>query len=181
MMRLLVLLPLLLAALPAQADLYRWIDPQSGSVKLSSVPPPWHGDPAKEARSPKVEVIPYSAAPKPAPVAAPAPVGLPKPAPAASAPGAPAPAVDPGLLGALEARLRQMQAVLGAMPQRADFDRSGQALQQQVQAYEALAAELDRMDPAGAARRRREAETNVVEKIKKGLEAQFSTKPAAVK
>ena len=43
---------------PAAADLYRWVDPETGSVKFSSYPPPWFGDAAKEARAPKVEVIP---------------------------------------------------------------------------------------------------------------------------
>jgi len=43
---------------PAAADLYRWVDPESGSIKFSSYPPPWFGDPAQERRAPKVEVIP---------------------------------------------------------------------------------------------------------------------------
>jgi len=43
---------------PAAADLYRWVDPDTGSVKFSSYPPPWFGDPAMERRAPKVEVIP---------------------------------------------------------------------------------------------------------------------------
>ena len=42
----------------AAADLYRWVDPDTGSVKLSSYPPPWYGDEAKQRRAPKVEVIP---------------------------------------------------------------------------------------------------------------------------
>jgi len=42
----------------AAADLYRWVDPESGSVKFSSYPPPWYGDEARERRAPKVEVIP---------------------------------------------------------------------------------------------------------------------------
>jgi hypothetical protein len=49
---------LLFRAAPAAADLYRWIDPETGSVKFSSYPPPWYGDPAAERRAPKVEVIP---------------------------------------------------------------------------------------------------------------------------
>ena len=49
---------LLLRAGPAAADLYRWIDPESGSIKYSSYPPPWYGDPVAERRAPKVEVIP---------------------------------------------------------------------------------------------------------------------------
>lgn len=35
----LILLLALVAAAPAHADLYRWIDPETGTVKLSSVPP----------------------------------------------------------------------------------------------------------------------------------------------
>jgi hypothetical protein len=55
---------------PAGADLYRWVDPESGSIKFSSYPPPWYGDPARERRAPKVEVIPErgtapSSGPKP--------------------------------------------------------------------------------------------------------------------
>jgi hypothetical protein len=42
----------------AAADLYRWVDPETGSVKFSSYPPPWYGDEAKERRAPKVEHIP---------------------------------------------------------------------------------------------------------------------------
>jgi hypothetical protein len=43
---------------PALADLYRWVDPETGSVKFSSYPPPWYGDENLEKRSPKVEHIP---------------------------------------------------------------------------------------------------------------------------
>jgi len=61
----------------AGADLYRWVDPETGSVKFSSYPPPWYGDEAKQRKSPKVEVITPAkpqdeprpeAKPKPAPV-----------------------------------------------------------------------------------------------------------------
>jgi len=145
---------LLLAALPAHADLYRWIDPQSGSVKLSNVPPAWYGDPLREARSPAVEVVPFKPLGKPAAVAAE------KPAAQAS-------------LSTLEERWRSMLQTVTGLPGRADFDRAGQGLQQQVQAYEAVRAELDRQDPGGAARRRAE-ESGIVERLRKGLEAQFS-------
>ena len=50
-MRILLLLATLTAALAPQAahaDLYRWVDPQTGSVKFSSYPPPWFGDQARE-------------------------------------------------------------------------------------------------------------------------------------
>lgn len=46
---------LLLCSL-AYADLYRWVDPETGSVKLSSTPPPWYD----RGGGPQVEVIPYS-------------------------------------------------------------------------------------------------------------------------
>ena len=46
-MRILLLLATL-SAVPAHADLYRWVDPQTGSVKFSSYPPPWFGDQARE-------------------------------------------------------------------------------------------------------------------------------------
>ena len=70
---------------PAAADLYRWVDPESGSVKFSSYPPPWYGDPAMERRAPKVEVIPErsrapSSGPKPEIEAKPKPVAKPEPA-----------------------------------------------------------------------------------------------------
>ena len=42
----------------AHADLYRWVDPETGSVKFSSYPPPWYGDEAMQRRAPKVERIP---------------------------------------------------------------------------------------------------------------------------
>lgn len=42
----------------AGADLYRWVDPETGSVKFSSYPPPWFGDAAEQPRAPKVEHIP---------------------------------------------------------------------------------------------------------------------------
>ncbi len=59
-MRSLLTMLILAWAGAAAADLYRWVDPESGSVKFSNYPPPWFGDPAKERRSPKVEVIPDS-------------------------------------------------------------------------------------------------------------------------
>ena len=42
----------------AAADLYRWVDPETGSVKFSSYPPPWYGGGAQQRRAPSVEVIP---------------------------------------------------------------------------------------------------------------------------
>ena len=45
-------------AIPAAADLYRWVDPETGSVKFSSYPPPWYDKAPAARRTPKVELIP---------------------------------------------------------------------------------------------------------------------------
>jgi hypothetical protein len=74
----LLLLSLLFSG-AAMADLYRWVDPQSGSVKFSSLPPPWLGDAEREAVSPKVQVI--TGQPKPAPPAGRSPAAGEKPPP----------------------------------------------------------------------------------------------------
>ena len=155
-----LILAFALAAPPAAADLYRWVDPQSGSIKYSNHPPPWHGDAARARNAPKVEVIPSPrAAAKPA---------APEQKPAAAA----APAAQPksDLLAELESRWRDMLEDLGTFTSRADFDRAGAGLRQQVEAYDAVRAELDRIDPAGAARRRNE-EGSAIERVKKGMEA----------
>ena len=68
-MRALFALAILAWAGAAAADLYRWVDPESGSVKFSSYPPPWYGDAAQERRAPKVEVIPSAPAPAVRPAA----------------------------------------------------------------------------------------------------------------
>ena len=39
----------------AQADLFRWIDPETGSVKISNTPPPWY----ERSGGPAVERVPY--------------------------------------------------------------------------------------------------------------------------
>ena len=142
---------LCIAALPARADLYRWIDPQTGSVKLSSQPPT---DPSINAR-----LVPFRAPAAPRQQSA----ALQKPKPAA------------GVFAELEARWSQMLTQLGsATPQ--DFSRSSQGWQQQLEAYEAVRVELDRLDPAGAVRRRNEA-TTILERLKQGFAAQFSPTP----
>ncbi len=56
----------------AAADLYRWVDPRTGSVKFSSAPPPWY----ETERGPKVERIPYKE-PAAGPAAKPAAVEKP--------------------------------------------------------------------------------------------------------
>ena len=149
---------LLIAALApsvANADLYRWVDPQTGSVKFSSYPPPWFGDRASELRGPAVEVIAYRQPGAPKPAAAP-----------------PKPSATAEILGALETRLAGIAQFFSVLPANTDFTRAGSGIQQQLEAYQAVAAELDRLDPAGAARRRQQ-EAGIVEKLRQGLEAQF--------
>ena len=61
-----------------------------------------------------------------------------------------------------------------------DFSRAGSGIQQQLEAYQAVAAELDRLDPAGAARRRQQ-EAGFIETLRRGLEAQFGNSLAPAK
>ena len=68
-------LAFLLLCSAAHADLYRWVDPQSGSVKLSNTPPPWY----ERGGGPAVERIPFATPGARQPAAdplAPAPVGV---------------------------------------------------------------------------------------------------------
>jgi len=112
---------LLVLAAPAHADLYRWVDPDTGSVKFSSLPP---ANPELRA-----ELLPYRGPPRQViPVAA------------------------PESLAALEARWRALVLQLASRsPQNTGRDRG--ALLEELGTYEALRAELDRRDPAGAPRR----------------------------
>ena len=68
-------LAFLLLCSAAHADLYRWVEPDSGSVKLSNTPPPWY----ERGGGPAVERIPF-AAPSTRPTAtdplAPASIGV---------------------------------------------------------------------------------------------------------
>lgn len=125
---------LMLLPLAAHADLYRWIDPASGSVKYSSQPP---SDPGIEA-----DVLRYNAPPPPKP----APAKPVPPKPAAAAP------VTSAAVAELEAHWRSLAAQLMALP--LDELKSGsERARQQMQALEAARAELDRLDPGGTSRR----------------------------
>ncbi len=117
-------------AFTAHADLYRWIDPQTGSAKFSSTPPPWYGDPEKERGAPAVEVVPYGAR---------------------GVTAAPEKEKKPALgVAGLEARWADLLRYFASLPPGTDFS----GLQQQLQEYAAAGAELNRLDPAGAQRRR---------------------------
>jgi len=111
----LLALAFLLLCSAAHADLYRWVDPASGSVKISSTPPPWF----ERGAGPQVEVIPYAG------------------------PGAKPAAADPA--SSPQARWREMFLVVSSQPTK-----------EGLQALINFTAELDRIDPAGAARRRSE-------------------------
>jgi hypothetical protein len=154
---------MLLGLLPqlACADLYRWVDPETGSVKFSSYPPPWYGDPEQEKRAPQVERIPERM---------PAAASGPATAPGGAAPG--------NTMSALEERLKRVLQQLNVLPTQADFQRSGSGLKQHLDAYAAVVAEMDRLDPAGAARRRAESQP-LLDRLIQGLRAQFATKPPA--
>ena len=101
-MRVLFLLAFVL--LPAHADLYRWIDPDTGSVRLSSLPP---SDSSVDA-----EVVPFKAA-----------ATLP---PAVARPGAVATARE-----TLQARWSDLLRQLTGMSQQ-DFNRAGAGVRQQI-------------------------------------------------
>ena len=110
----------------ARADLYRWVDPQTGSIKFSSVPPP----PSQAG----VEVVPYrggAAPPKP-------------PAPA----GTTASPADP----TLDLRWRELLGEISVAPPGSSL------LQQRLQDFATVNAEFEQRDPAGAERRRAEAQ-----------------------
>lgn len=128
-----------LVPLPVHADLYRWVDPASGSVKYSSVAPPWQGEPGR----PRVEVLtsaPQAAAAKQAPGEAPAAV--------------------------LEARWRSYLQGFEAAAAGGDLERAARLIQAQIEAYQSVLAQLDRVDPAGKKRRQAE-EALVLEKLQK--------------
>jgi hypothetical protein len=134
---------LALAAAPAHADLYRWIDAETGSVKLANSPPPWY----ETGSGPAVERIPFSA---------PAPAGR------SAAPGKPA-AQAPA--AALETRWRNLLEILGSLPRQMDANAMSDTVKQQIQTFQALGAELDRVDPAGRERRAAE-QLAVMQKMK---------------
>ena len=109
-------------AFAAHADLYRWVDPQTGSVKFSSTPPPWYGDPEKERGAPAVQVVPYRAA---------------------RGYGCSREKTRCRRGSALEARWADLLRYFASLPPGADFS----GLQQQLQEYAAAGAELNRLDP----------------------------------
>jgi hypothetical protein len=131
-----VLLAAALATSAAQAELYRWIDPDSGSVKYSTLPP---ADPRV-----RPEVVPFKG---PATAVAPARSAT-----------VPQPAAQSGSFGGLQVRWNEFLTRLAGLTP-ADLARPSDALRKQLEAWETVTAELDRLDPMGAARRRAQAES----------------------
>jgi hypothetical protein len=151
----------------ALADLYRWVDPESGSVKYSSYPPPWYGDPEKEKRAPRVEHIPERKPAATTPVPAPATAnGLPAGAPAGGA------AEGGTSLQSLEARRKQLLQQLASASMQKELQAGGQALKAQLDTFAAVNNEMDRLDPRGASTRRIEAQP-VLEKLVEDLRTQL--------
>ena len=129
----------------APAQLYRWVDPETGSVKFSSYPPPWYGDEAKQRRAPKVDVIPAGRD-----------AGAATEAAGAAQDGA-------RRLEALELQRRQLMRQLA----RPGAERAPQELKKQLEAYSTLSEEMDKLDAPGAAVRRGEVQA-LIERILKG-------------
>lgn len=143
----------------AAADLYRWVDPETGSVKYSSYPPPWYGDPRLERRAPKVEVIPSRATLGGAAVAT-GDAATSASATSGAATAVPSAATAAESVAALEARRRQALEALRLAAAGPPGAPPSPELAKRMEAYAALLAELDRLDPQGAAARR--AETQAV-------------------
>jgi len=140
---------LLFLAASAHAELYRWVDPTTGSVTYSNVPP---ADPGVNA-----QVVPYSG---PLPPKAPPPSSLAKPPPG------PAPSAN---VPALEAEFNALYAQLASVPPES-FRNASEALRRQMQSYESLRAQLDELDPGGASRRAA-ASLALAERVRQGLGA----------
>jgi len=149
-MRFLVLV-VALSAFSAHADLYRWVDRETGSVKYSNTPPPWFGDAEKQRGAPAVEVI-RARTPALPREAAPPPEGA---------------AARASAVAALEARWVELARSIAALPPTTDLSRPGGGVRQQLEAYQALSAELERIDPAGAPRRHA-VEAGVFEAARRG-------------
>lgn len=122
----------------ALGELYRWHDPQSGSIKYSTYPPPWYGDQAREARSPKVEVL----------------SGEREAAAAKSTPTDAMAEKVAEVIQFMERRREQLRSRMTVARASAGFDLSAPAFQADLQAYRAVSRELDKFDSKGAAARR---------------------------
>ena len=169
MMRLAVALAVMIWAGAAAADLYRWVDPESGSVKFSSYPPPWYGDKAKQRRAPRVVLIPAGRG-SPAQPAEPEATADPVKAGDETARSA-----SRGL-EALEAQRKQLLEGLKRLPSDFDFARAGTGFRQQIEALQSVSVEMDRLDRKGAEGRLAEVRF-LVERIAAGSRPQPGALP----
>ena len=159
-MRRIVLACLIVLPLPAAADLYRWVDPATGSVKYSSYPPPWYGDDAQQRRAPKVERIPAGREAPPVRGDVDEPAGPAKPrTPAVPAGGTEPKGAATNRTEAMEEQWRDLLARLATLKRPEDVERFPGALRPQMEAFGTLAAELDKLDPGGAERRAAESKS----------------------
>jgi hypothetical protein len=132
----------------ACADLYRWRDPQTGSVRYSSYPPPWFGDETREASAPKVEVL-----------------GGPQPGAKDGAKPADEMAEKVAeVIHFMEQRREQLLARMTLARASAGFDPANPKFEADLQAYRNVTRELDKFDPRGAVARRR-ADARVFENL----------------
>jgi hypothetical protein len=132
----------------AHADLYRWVDPETGSVKFSSYPPPWYGDESKQRLAPKVEHIPARG-------------------PGASARVEPAPDAPRDAATSLDALERQRRAAMERI--NASSGRPGADTQKQLESLAAVIEQLDKINPEGAPARRAETEA-MLQKLIQGAQ-----------
>jgi hypothetical protein len=156
-MRIAIAVVLLACSGAAAADLYRWVDPETGSVKFSSYPPPWYGDAQQERRAPKVQVIPAGQPAGAAEPAAPENPAL-EAQPAGEAGGKPAPPAASALEARRKTLSRQLSdgiaALLAAPP--GEGARPFADLGQKASEYRSVESSLQAADPAGQAARRAE-------------------------
>ena len=129
------------------AELYRWRDPQTGTIRYSSDPPPWYGDESREATAPKVEVLgnrdAEAAGRKPVDEMA---------------------EKVAEVIQFMEQRRGQLLTRMTVARASAGFDPAAPGFKADLQAYQALTRELDKFDPKGAAARRR-ADARVFENL----------------
>ncbi|MCG6951518.1 MAG: hypothetical protein LJE90_04040 [Betaproteobacteria bacterium] len=160
-----VLFGALLAALvgvafDAGAELYRWRDPQTGSIKYSSYPPPWYGDESRAASAPRVEVLGGGNRDGEA---------------NAKAPDAMAEKVAE-VIRFMEQRREQLLSRMTVARASAGFAPTNPAFRADLEAYRNVTRELDKFDPKGASARRK-SDARVFENL--GIEPQSATEPPA--
>lgn len=144
----------LACAAPVQGQVYSWRDPQTGQLRLSTVPPPWLRDPGRTAAGPRVNVFKDGKVVPPERIGPGGTVLEPESGarPAEGAGGAEKTASVPELLGARDSLLSQL--VTDAL--RVGPTTANQAFFGRVDEYLTVCEQLDAADPAGAAARNSE-------------------------